>query len=213
MAAIRVYLVDDHVVLRQGIRVMLESEAGIAVVGEASDGKEGLHGIATAKPDVAIVDLKMPGTSGLQVIPQITALSPGTRVVVFTMYNNPSYVYEAIDAGAAGYVLKSVTREELLRAIRAVHGGNTFLQAEITKPLLRRLARQERMEAETRILSPREIQMLEDLAEGLTNKEIGQRLAISDETVKVHLRRVYEKLGARDRSNAVAIALRQNLIE
>jgi DNA-binding NarL/FixJ family response regulator len=147
------------------------------------------------------------------VIPQITALSPGTRVVVFTMYNNPSYVYEAIDAGAAGYVLKSVTREELLRAIRAVHGGNTFLQAEITKPLLRRLARQERMEAETRILSPREIQMLEDLAEGLTNKEIGQRLAISDETVKVHLRRVYEKLGARDRSNAVAIALRQNLIE
>jgi len=213
MSRTRVFLVDDHTVLRQAVRVMLEAESDIEIVGEAGDGTEGIAGITRAKPDVAIVDLKMPGMSGLGAIPEILKSSPKTAIIVFTMYNNPVYVYEAMHAGASGYVLKSASKEDLLRAIRAVKQGAGFLQAEVTKPLLRRLVLDARIEAERSNLTLREVQILEFLAEGKSNKEIASFLSISDETVKTHLKRLYEKLGAADRAQAVAIALRQNLIE
>ena len=213
MIRTRVFLLDDHTVLRQAVRVMLEAENDIEIVGEAGDGVDGVAGIGRTKPDVAIVDLKMPGMGGLSAIPEIARGSPKTAIVVFTMYNNPVYVYEAMHAGASGYVLKSASREDLLRAIRAVKQGSGFLQAEVTKPLLRRLALDARAEAERSNLTLREIQILEFLAEGKSNKEIASFLSISDETVKTHLKRLYEKLGASDRAQAVAIALRQNLIE
>jgi DNA-binding NarL/FixJ family response regulator len=162
---------------------------------------------------VAIVDLKMPGMTGLLAIPEILKASPKTSILVFTMYNNPAYVYEAMHAGASGYVLKSSTKEELLRAIRAIRQGAGFLQAEVTKPLLRRLALDAKLDAERSNLTLREIQILELLSEGKSNKEIAALLSISDETVKTHLKRLYDKLGAADRAQAVAIALRQNLIE
>lgn len=210
---IRVFLVDDHTVVRQSVRVMLEAERDVVVVGEAGEGRAGIRGIAETAPDVAIVDLKMPGMSGLTAIPQILAASPRTGVLVFTMYNNPSYVYEAMHAGASGYVLKSATKDELVRAVHAVRSGAGFLQAEVTKPLLRRLALDAKVAAGKSTLSPRELDVLELLAEGKSNKAIGQLLAISEETVKTHLKRLYEKLGAADRAQAVAIALRQQLIE
>lgn len=213
MDPIRVLLVDDHTVLRQAVRVMLETEADVAVVGEGGDAREAIQLVERTKPDVVLIDLKMPGTTGLGAIPEIRARSPKTAVIVFTMYENPSYVYEATHAGAAGYVLKSASKEELLRAIRAVHQGAGFLQAEVTRPLLRRLALDARVEAEKMNLSLREIQILEHLSEGKSNKEIAGILSISEETVKTHLKRLYDKLGASDRAQAVAIALRQNLIE
>jgi DNA-binding NarL/FixJ family response regulator len=129
------------------------------------------------------------------------------------MHSNPVYVYEAMHAGASGYVLKSATKEELLRAIRAIRQGAGFLQAEVTKPLLRRLALDAKLDAERSNLTLREIQILELLSEGKSNKEIAALLSISDETVKTHLKRLYDKLGAADRAQAAAIALRQNLIE
>jgi DNA-binding NarL/FixJ family response regulator len=213
MMRTRVFLLDDHTVLRQAVRVMLEAENDLEICGEAGEGVDGVRGITRSKPDVAIVDLKMPGMSGLSVIPQILQGSPKTAIIVFTMYNNPVYVYEAMHAGASGYVLKSASKEELLRAIRAVKQGAGFLQAEVTKPLLRRLALDAKLEAERSNLTLREIQILEFLSEGKSNKEIANFLSISDETVKTHLKRLYEKLGASDRAQAVAIALRQNLIE
>ena len=213
MMRTRVFLLDDHTVLRQAVRVMLEAENDIEIVGEAADGVQGIAGIGREKPDVAIVDLKMPGMSGLSAIPEIGRVSPKTAIIAFTMYNNPVYVYEAMHAGASGYVLKSASKEDLLRAIRAVNQGAGFLQAEVTKPLLRRLALDARAEAERSNLTLREIQILEFLAEGNSNKEIASFLSISDETVKTHLKRLYDKLGASDRAQAVAIALRQNLIE
>jgi DNA-binding NarL/FixJ family response regulator len=209
----RIFLLDDHTVLRQAVRVMLETEPDIEVVGEGADGREGIDGIARARPDVAIVDLKMPGVTGLFAIPEILRASPKTSILVFTMYNNPAYVYEAMHAGASGYVLKNSTKEELLRAIRAIRQGAGFLQAEVTKPLLRRLALDAKLDAERSNLTLREIQILELLSEGKSNKEIAALLSISDETVKTHLKRLYDKLGAADRAQAVAIALRQNLIE
>jgi DNA-binding NarL/FixJ family response regulator len=213
MMRTRIFLLDDHTVLRQAVRVMLETEPDIEVVGEGADGREGIDGIARARPDVAIVDLKMPGMTGLSAIPEILKASPKTSILVFTMYNNPAYVYEAMHAGASGYVLKSSTKEELLRAIRAIRQGAGFLQAEVTKPLLRRLALDAKLDAERSTLTLREIQILELLSEGKSNKEIAALLSISDETVKTHLKRLYDKLGAADRAQAVAIALRQNLIE
>ncbi len=213
MSRTRVLLIDDHTVLRQAVRVMLEAESDMEIVGEAGDGVEGVAGVGRLRPDVAIVDLKMPGMSGLAAIPEMLKGSPKTAIIVFTMYNNPVYVYEAMHAGASGYVLKSASKEELLRAIRAVKQGAGFLQAEVTKPLLKRLVVDARLEAERSNLTLREIQILEFLSEGKSNKEIAGYLSISDETVKTHLKRLYEKLGASDRAQAVAIALRQNLIE
>jgi DNA-binding NarL/FixJ family response regulator len=210
---IGIFLIDDHTVLRQAVRLMLEAEPGLTVVGEAGDAEEGVLGVAAAKPDVAIVDLKLPGTPGLAAIPKLLAVSPDTALIVFTMYNNPAYVHEAMQAGASAYVLKSASKEELLRAVRAVHAGSGFLQAEITKPLLRRLAREARLGVGRSAPSARELQVLELLGEGNSNKEIAQKLAISDETVKTHLRHLYEKLGVSDRAQAVAIALRQQLID
>jgi DNA-binding NarL/FixJ family response regulator len=210
---IGIFLIDDHTVLRQAVRLMLEAEPGLAVVGEAGDADEGVRGVAKARPDVAIVDLKLPGTPGLAAIPKLLAASPDTAVIVFTMYNNPAYVHEAMQAGASAYVLKSASKEELLRAVNAVHAGSGFLQAEITKPLLRRLAREARLGVGRSAPSARELQVLELLGEGNSNKEIAQKLAISDETVKTHLRHLYEKLGVSDRAQAVAIALRQQLID
>jgi DNA-binding NarL/FixJ family response regulator len=210
---IRVFLIDDHTVVRQSVRVMLEAEGDVTVIGEAGEGRNGVRGIAATTPDVAIVDLKMPGMPGLAAIPEILAASPRTGVIVFTMYNNASYVHEAMHAGASGYVLKSATKEELLRAVRAVHAGAGFLQAEVTKPLLHRLAAEAKRAGGAGTLSLREIEVLELLAQGKSNKAIGQVLTISEETVKTHLKRLYEKLGAADRAQAVAIALRQQLIE
>jgi DNA-binding NarL/FixJ family response regulator len=210
---IRVFLLDDHTVLRQAVRVMLESEADIEVVGEAGDASAGVPEIVRTNPDVALVDLKMPGTSGLSAIRSIREDAPRTGIVVFTMYKNPAYVYEAMNTGASGYILKSATREELVRAIRAVHQGSGFLQAEVTKPLLLRLAADAKVESDRTNLTLREIEIVELLAEGHGNREMARLLAISEETVKSHLRRIYEKLGASDRAQAVAIALRQNLIE
>jgi DNA-binding NarL/FixJ family response regulator len=209
---IRVYLVDDHTVVRQSVRVMLEAEPDIEVVGEAGEGRAGVRGIAATRPAVAIVDLKMPGLPGLATIPEILAAAPHTGIIVFTMYDNASYVHEAMQAGASGYVLKSATKEELVRAVRAVHDGAGFLQAEVTKPLLRRLAADARSAGSGTTLSLREIEVVELLAQGKSNKAIGAALGIAEETVKTHLKRLYEKLGAADRAQAVAIALRQQLI-
>lgn len=209
---IRVYLVDDHTVVRQSVRVMLEAEPDIVVVGEAGEGRAGVRGIAATLPAVAIVDLKMPGLPGLATIPEVLAAAPRTGIIVFTMYDNASYVHEAMQAGASGYVLKSATKEELVRAVRAVHDGAGFLQAEVTKPLLRRLAADARSAGSATTLSLREIEVVELLAQGKSNKAIGAALGIAEETVKTHLKRLYEKLGAADRAQAVAIALRQQLI-
>ncbi len=212
-SAIRVFLLDDHTVLRQAVRVMLEAEPDIEVAGEAGDAASGLPELVRTDPDVALVDLKMPGGSGLSAIRRIRAEAPRTGIVVFTMYKNPAYVYEAMNTGASGYILKSATKDELVRAIRAVHQGSGFLQAEVTKPLLLRLAADAKVESDRTNLTLREIEIVELLAEGHGNRDIARLLSISEETIKTHLRRIYEKLGASDRAQAVAIALRQNLIE
>jgi len=213
MSAIRVYLLDDHTGIRQAIRVALDAERDLEVVGEAGDGATAVAEIAAAAPDVAVVDLSIPGTPGLRVVPRIRRAAPATAILVFTMHRNPVYVSEAISAGATGYVLKSATMAELATAIRAVHRGGGYLHSEVTGPVLGRLAADARLAGRASNLTPREIQILEALAEGRANRQIAADLGISEETVKTHLKRLYEKLGASDRAQAVAVALRQKLID
>jgi DNA-binding NarL/FixJ family response regulator len=207
-----VLLIDDHTAVRQALRVMLEAEADIVVVGEASDGAEGIAAAARLQPDVTIVDLAMPGTGGLAAIPELRRVAPRSAILVFTMHHNAAYVHEAMRAGARGYVLKSAAKEELGAAIRALRAGGGYLQPEITGTVLRRLMGDARVAGEHGLLTVREIQVLEFVADGKSNKEIAAALSIAEDTVKTHLRRLFEKLGAADRAQAVAIALRQKLI-
>jgi DNA-binding NarL/FixJ family response regulator len=210
---ISTYLIDDHNAVRQSVAAMLEGCDDIRVVGQAADAETALRELAALRPDVILLDLKLPGRSGIVAMPEIAARAPRSRIVVFTMYDNPAFVWETINAGAAGYLLKTASKEELLHAIRAVAGGSGYLHASVTMPVLKRVAHDARSVGSRRELTPRERQILEALAEGRSNKLIAQQLSLSEETVKSHLRSLYEKLGAEDRAHAVSIALRQRLIE
>jgi DNA-binding NarL/FixJ family response regulator len=193
---------------------MLDQEADITVVGQAGDAKTGIRDMEALQPypELLVIDLKMPGQSGMSAIAEIMAKHPQIRIIVFTMYDNPGYVWSTMNAGARGYLLKSASGSDLLRAVRAVAGGGAYLQAEITMPLLKRLVQDARNAEDKGTLSVREMHILEALADGLSNKMIAKTLAITEETVKSHLKKIYEKLGAADRAHAVAIALRQQLI-
>jgi DNA-binding NarL/FixJ family response regulator len=210
---VRVYLIDDHLAVREAVAAMLDAAPDIEVVGHAGDVRSGLAEIAVLQPDLVVLDLKLPGVGGLAAIKDLRTRHPQIGIVVFTMYDNPSYVLEATQLGAGGYVLKSASKSDLLRAVRAVFNDDAYLQAEVTKPLLRRLVNQMQGEGARADLTPREMQVLEFLAEGLSNKAIANFLSISEPTVKGHLKHLYAKLGASDRAHAVAIALRQRIIE
>lgn len=209
-----VFLIDDHHVLRQAIARMLDQETDITVVGQAGDAQSGIAMMETLLPypEIVVIDLKMPGQSGMSAIAEIMAAHPETRIIVFTMYDNPGYVWSTMNAGARGYLLKSASGNDLLRAVRSVAHGGAYLQAEITMPLLKRLVQDARTADDRGALSVREMHILEALADGLSNKMIAKTLSITEETVKSHLKKIYEKLGAADRAHAVAIALRQQLI-
>jgi DNA-binding NarL/FixJ family response regulator len=213
MTPIRVYLIDDHHVVRQAVVEMLSAESDVSVIGQSGDVASALDAIARETPDIAIVDLRLPGMNGLAAIKEIRARAPNIGIIVFTMYDNPAYVHESINLGAGGYVLKSASKTDLLRAVRAVFNDGTYFPNELTRPLLNRLVQQSKSGDETSVLTPRELQMLEFLAEGRSSKEIANFLAIAEATVKGHLKNLYEKLGASDRAHAVAIALRQRIID
>jgi|TARA_R110002096_G_scaffold14172_4_gene49543 DNA-binding NarL/FixJ family response regulator len=213
MKPIRVYLIDDHHVMRQAVVGMLNEADDIVVIGHSGDPREGVDGALSSRPDIVLVDLKMPGMNGLAVIGELATRLPQAGLIVFTMHDNPAYVWETMSAGARGYVLKSADKSDLLRAVRAVASGSGYLQAEVTLPLLKRLARDACAAGERGALTSREMQILECLADGQSNKVIAGTLTITEQTVKSHLKKLYEKIGASDRAHAVAIALRQRLIE
>jgi len=207
---IRVVIADDHRIFREGLRPLLV-DAGIDVIGEAEDGSALLGMLAADPPDVVVLDLSMPGIPGLEALAHVRQIAPTTRVLVLTMHDEPGYVRRAIELGAAGYVLKSAGRAELLRALTHVAQGDAYLQGEITGPLLRRLSGDE--PARSLALSPREREVLQLAANGLENKQIAARLELSEATVKGYLRTAFERLGARSRAEAVAIGLRLGLLE
>jgi DNA-binding NarL/FixJ family response regulator len=204
---IGVLVVDDHVIVRQGLRGMLAAEPDLDVVGEAGSGPEAVALVAARAPDVVLMDLRMPGGDGVAATRAITEQHPGTRVVVLTTYDTDADILRAVEAGAAGYLLKDCSQAELTSAIRAAARGETVLTPSVAARLVSRM-RGPQPDA----LSPREVQVLGLVAVGRTNAEIGRELHITEATVKTHLLRAFTKLDVSDRTAAVTVARDRGLL-
>ena len=207
---IRVLLVDDHPVVREGIRGMLSAEPDLEIVDEAGSGPEALARVATSAPHVVLMDLRMPGGDGVEATERIRADHPEVHVLVLTTYDTDTDILRAVEAGATGYLLKDTPRAELADAVRSAARGETVLSGRLAGRLLTRVRPSTEPEGVT--LSPREVEVLRLAADGRTNAAIGRALHISATTVKTHLMRVYEKLGVGDRTSAVSQAIRRGLL-
>ncbi len=211
---IHVLLADDHAVVRKGIRQFLEEADDISVVAEASDGAEALRLVEAHQPDVAVLDIRMPEVTGVEATRLIKERFPQVRVLVLTAYDDDPYVFALLQAGADGYVLKTASGDELVRAVRTVHQGGTALSPEIAAKVVRQATshRPEGAADQVETLTTRELDVLRLAARGLTNRAIGHGLGISHRTVQGHLANTYGKLGVNSRTEAVTEALRRGWI-
>jgi two-component system NarL family response regulator len=202
---IRVLIVDDHRVVRVGLRAIIDAEVDMQVVAEASDGAGALAAYAQHKPDIVLLDLRMPGMSGPEVLTELRKLDPEATVIVLTSYDADEDVYRAVQAGARGYLLKGTLPDGVLEAaIRKVHGGQRLLAPEAAARLADRMT--------SPSLTPREVAVLELVAKGKSNKEIGTVLSLAEGTVKTHLKRIYDKLGVSDRTEAALVAVQRGIV-
>jgi DNA-binding NarL/FixJ family response regulator len=202
---IRILTVDDHPLLREGIAAMLEAEPDMALVAEASNGSEALQLFRTHRPDITLMDIQMPVVNGLEAIAEIRSHFPEARIIVLTTYSGDAQVAKALKAGASGYLLKSMLRKELVETIRAVHAGRRRLAPELAVEMAEHYADD--------ALTAREIEILREVAAGRANKIVADKLHISEETVKTHMRSILSKLGANDRTHAVTIAVKRGIID
>jgi len=209
---IRVILADDHAVVRKGIREFLETDEGLEVVAEAANGREALALIRESRPDVAVLDIQMPEQSGIEVTRAIRAERLPVGVLILTAFDDEPYVRAVLQAGANGYVLKTAEAQEIVEAVRAVSEGQSALDPAIARKFLAHLARPGLTEASVEPLTERELEVLRLAAKGHTNKAIGVQLSISDRTAQGHLARIYDKLHAASRTEAVMRAVTLGLI-
>ena len=210
---IRVLVVDDHAILRDGIRSLLESQKDILVVGEAGDGSEALEAIGTLLPDIVLMDISMPKTNGLEATRLIKERFPHVKVLILTQHDNREYIAPALGAGASGYVLKRSGRSEMLKAIRQVHEQGAFLTNKITQEVLQEYSQSGRNDSGTEPhLTDRERQVLQLIVEGKSNKEIALVLSISPKTVSVHRTNIMSKLGVQNTVELVRVATSHHLL-
>ena len=202
---IRLFSVDDHLLLREGLAAIVENQPDMVIVGEATNGREAIESFRHLQPDVTLMDLRMPDMSGIEAIAAIRAEFPKARIVVLTTYAGDVQALEALKAGASGYLLKNMLRRELLETIRAVHAGKRYVPPEIATDMAEHAADDS--------LTAREIEVLRLVAAGSSNKLIAAMLAISQSTVKAHMKSILPKLGASDRTHAVTIALKRGIID
>jgi two-component system response regulator NreC len=212
MSATRVLIVDDHAIVRSGLKLVLEADEGIEPVGEAGNARDAIFEARSLKPDVILLDVVMPDRSGLEIIPQLLQENPGTKVLVLSMQDDPRYVREAFDAGANGYVLKEAADSEVVAAVREVAGGGRYVDPELGARLVAAESA-ERRRAEEDPLSEREGEVLRLLALGHTNQEIAKQLFISVRTAETHRAHIMQKLRLSSRAELVRYALDRGLLE
>lgn len=205
LSLIRVLIVDDHPLLREGIAAVLRAERDMVVAGEASNGREAIERFGEERPDVTLMDLQMPEVDGVEAITSIRARWPEARIIMLTTYKGDVHAYRALKAGACGYLLKSMIRTELLDAIRAVHSGQRRIPREVAAELAAHVADD--------ALSARELQVLKRVAAGNSNRRVGYELYVSEDTVKAHMKNIMSKLSAKDRTHAVTLALKRGIID
>ena len=215
MESIRVLLADDHTLFRKGIRTLLERMQGMEVVGEVASGREAVSQAQELVPDIILMDIKMPEFTGIEATRSILQENPHIGVVLLTMFDDPDSVFSGMRAGARGYVLKEAEPDELLRAVEAAYRGEVILCPIIAKKLLEHFGREpESRQPGLRYedLTQRELQVLQRAADGLSNKEIADRLVVSEKTVKNHIANIFSKLQVNDRTQAILLALRKGII-
>ena len=212
MDKIRILLADDHALVREGTKELLEREDDLEVVAEAGDGKTAVQLATKQRPDVVIMDFAMPKLNGIEATKQIKAIDPSIAVLVLTAYDNEQYIFAFLEAGAAGYLLKDAHIDELIKAIRAVHAGESILHPAIARKVINRFARPAEKygkEAALDQLTKRELEVLKLAAKGMSNREIALDLSISVRTVQTHLSNIFTKIGVGSRIEAVIYGLRQ----
>lgn len=201
---IRVMLVDDHPMLRAGLAATIQTEDDLQVLGEADNGAEAVAAYARLKPDVVLMDLRLPQMNGVEAIRAIRAADPAARVIVLTTYDGDEDIYRALEAGARAYLLKDMLRKELVDAIRAVHQGRRYISPAVADRLAQRAPRQE--------LSAREVQVLALVVRGMSNREMAGELGLAEGTVRIHLSNIFEKLGVHDRTQAAIMAVQRGFV-
>ncbi|HEX9987785.1 MAG TPA: response regulator transcription factor [Chloroflexia bacterium] len=209
---ISLVIVDDHAIVRQGLRTYLELQPDIEVVGEASDGREALEVVRDTLPDIVLMDLVMPNVDGVEATRTITMLSPSSRVIVLTSFSEDEKVFASIKAGAQGYLMKDVLPQELVRAIRTVHRGEAQLDPEIARKLMQEFTNPQPATPK-HDLTERELEVLRLIAQGKSNKDISEDLVLSEKTVKTHVSNILQKLHLTDRTQAAVYALRQKIVD
>jgi DNA-binding NarL/FixJ family response regulator len=202
---IRVLIADDHPLMRDGIAAVVEQQPDMEVVAQAGDGREAVTRYREHAPDVAVMDVRMPEADGVYACAAIRAFAPDARIVMLTTYPGDVQMLRALKAGASGYLLKSMVRTELLDAIRAVHAGRRYLPAEVSAELATH-----RLDE---VLSPRELEVLRQVAGGNSNRDVANALLVSEDTVKAHMKNISGKLAARDRTHAVMIAIQRGILD
>jgi DNA-binding NarL/FixJ family response regulator len=203
-AKIRIVCIDDHPIVREGLASIIALQSDMEMAGEAESGAQGLALFRRLKPDIALVDLRLPDMNGHELTRQILEHSPEARIIMLTSFEGDADIERALAAGARGYVVKGVPREELLGAIRAVHAGKKHIHGSVAETLAEHMGSEK--------LSERELQVLKEMAAGKRNKEIGAELSIAEDTVKMHVKNILEKLQVNDRTEAVTVAIRRGIL-
>jgi DNA-binding NarL/FixJ family response regulator len=212
MEKIRILIADDHPVIREGLSAMLSRQPDFMILGEAENGKDAVKKARQLRPDIVLMDLRMPEMDGVEAMKRIRQDNPKTKFIILTTYKDGDYIFKGIEAGARAYLLKDAKREDVYNAIRIVHEGGSILQPEITAKVLDRFSEISQQIQEPEVLSARELEILRLIAKGTSNKEIASNLGLYESTVKTHVHNIFHRLGVNDRAEAVAQAIKRGLI-